>query len=105
MNQNGPSDNVASDRPMSGLAKLFFVAWIVATMVVYFLAFGTRYVVSLFRRIRLRPLFRWRGLESLFKWMGLEVVDNWLQWFLELVSEWLQVLSDGLMTWFSTRGG
>jgi hypothetical protein len=76
MNQNGPSDNVASDRLMSGFAKFCFVAWIVATLLVYFLAFGTRYVVSLFGRL------------------GLGSLGDWLQW-----------LHDGLMTWFSNPGG
>jgi len=72
MNQNGPSDNIAT----GGFAKFYFVAWIAATLVVYFLAFGTRYVVSLCGRI------------------GLGSLGDWLQW-----------LNDGLMTWFSTRGG
>jgi len=76
MNENGPSDGVSSGGPMSGFAKFCFVAWIAATLIVYFLAFGTRYVVSLFGRL---------GLDSL--------------------GERLQWLSDGLMTWFSTRGG
>ena len=72
MNQSGPSDNIA----MGGFAKFCFVAWIAATLVVYFLAFGARYVVSLFGRL---------GLD----WLG----------------EWLGWLSDGLMTWFSAGGG
>ena len=86
MNQNGPSDttsrsdvslrSASSQQGISRLAKFCFVAWIVATMVVYFLAFGTRYVVSLFGRI------------------GLESVGEWFGW-----------LNDGLMTWFSNKGG
>ena len=76
MNEPGIPDNIASGRPISGLAKFCFVAWIVATLVVYFLAFGTRFVVSLFGRI------------------GLDTPGEWLQW-----------VSDSLMTWFSTRGG
>ena len=68
MNEPGISDNIA----IGGIAKFCFVAWIVATMVVYFVAFGARYVVSLLGRL---------GLDAL--------------------GEWLQRLSDGLMTWFS----
>ena len=71
MNEPGISDNIAP----GGLAKFCFVVWIVVTLVVYFVAFGTRYIVSLFGR------------------MGLDVFGEWFQW-----------LSDGLMTWFSTRG-
>jgi len=76
MNELRPSDNVAASGPMSGIAKFFFVAWIAAVMVVYFLAFGVRYVVSLLGRL------------------GLDAIGEWLQW-----------VSDGLMTWFSTGGG
>jgi len=76
MNRNGPSDNIASGKAMSGLAKFCFVAWIAATLVVYFLAFGTRYVVSLFGRV------------------GLDALGERLQW-----------LHDGLMIWFSNKGG
>ncbi len=68
MNEPGISDNIA----IGGVARFCFVAWIVATMVVYFVAFGARYVVSLCGRI------------------GLASLGDWLQW-----------LSDGLMTWFS----
>ncbi len=76
MNESGSSDNIAPSKPLGGLARFLFVAWIVATLIVYFLAFGTRYVVSLLGRL------------------GLDRLGEWLQW-----------LSDGLMTWFSTRGG
>ncbi len=75
MNQGETSDNITSSKPITGFAKYFFFAWIVAVMVVYFLAFGTRFVVSLFGRL------------------GLSGLVQWLQW-----------ISDGLMTWFSTRG-
>ena len=76
MNESGPSENVERREPMGGLARFCFVAWIAATMLVYFLAFGTKYVVSLFRRI------------------GLGSLGDWFHW-----------LSDGLMTWFSAGGG
>jgi hypothetical protein len=75
MNEPGTPDNVDRREPMSGFAKFFFVAWIAATMLVYFVAFGTRFIVSLFGRL------------------GLDRLGEGLQW-----------LSDGLMTWFSTRG-
>jgi hypothetical protein len=76
VNQGAAPDNIVDSKPISGFAKFFFFAWIVAVMVVYFLAFGTRFVVSLFGRL---------GLD----WLG-----GKLQW-----------ISDGLMTWFSTGGG
>ena len=76
MNQNGPSDNIIESRPISGLAKFCFVAWIAATLVVYFLAFGTRYVESLCRRL---------GLGSF--------------------GEWIEGLNAGLMMWFSNKYG
>ena len=71
MNESRSSDNVA----LGGFLKYFFVAWIAAVMVVYFLAFGTRYIVSLFGRL---------GLDGF--------------------GEWLQGVSDALMTWFSAPG-
>ncbi|MDP6543354.1 MAG: hypothetical protein QGH60_05140 [Phycisphaerae bacterium] len=76
MNESGPSGNITSFKPLSGFAKFFFVAWIAAVLIVYFLAFGTRYVESLFRRL---------GLDS--------------------IGGWLQRISDALMTWFSASGG
>jgi hypothetical protein len=75
MNHNGPSDNIAASKPISGFARFCFVAWIATTLLVYFVAFGTRFVVSLFGRI------------------GLDSLGGRLQW-----------LNDGLMTWFSTPG-
>ncbi len=76
MNQSGPSDNVASSRPMGGLAKFFFVAWIAATLMVYFLVFWSRHVLSLFRRL---------GLTAL--------------------GDWYKGISDGVIAWFSAGGG
>ncbi|MCP4379641.1 MAG: hypothetical protein GY794_26170 [bacterium] len=76
MNQGETSDNITDSKPISGFAKYFFSVWIVAVMVVYFLAFGMRFVVSLLSR-RLG-----------FDWLGGQ----------------LQGISDGLMTWFSTPG-
>jgi len=60
---------------MSRPAKLGFVAWICAVLVVYFLAFGSRFVVSLLERL---------GLGS--------------------AGELLQRTHDGVMTWFSAPG-
>ena len=65
-----------SSKAMSRLVEFCFVAWIAATLVVYFLAFGTRYVVSLCGRI------------------GLDTLGERLEW-----------ISGGLMMWFSNRGG
>ncbi len=75
MNQGETSNNISDSKPISGFAKYFFFVWIVAVMVVYFLAFGTRFVVSLFGRL---------GLSGL--------------------GQGLQRISDGLMTWFSSPG-
>ena len=76
MNESGSSERITSSKPLGGLAKFCFVAWIAAVLVVYFVAFGARHVVSLLGRL---------GLDA--------------------VGEWLQRVSDGLMTWFSTGGG
>jgi len=76
MNESPIPDNIASGKAASGLVKFCFVVWIAVILVVYFLAFGARYVVSLLGRL---------GLDSLGERLG--------------------CLSDGLMTWFSARGG
>ena len=76
MNQREPSGNIAPSKPLGGPAKFCLVAWIAATLVVYFVAFGTRYVVSLFGRL------------------GLDTIGGWFQ-----------QLNQGLMMWFSNKGG
>jgi len=72
-----PADNTAvRDTPVMRTAGICFAAWVLAVLGVYFLAFGSRMIVSLLGRL------------------GMKAAGDAFQW-----------LHDALMTWFSAPGG